>query len=92
MGRARLAISPDVFVEALKVDGVRTLDVTAFGLPADARLVDVAYICSGRVVVLELESAAYNEIGDDATPPLLPTPQIVVVRPADELNDNTFRE
>jgi hypothetical protein len=78
MGRARLAIAPDVFVEALKENGVRTLDVTAFGLPADARLVDVSYIASGRVVVMELESVEFNDVADDAQSPILPAPQIVV--------------
>jgi hypothetical protein len=88
MRRARLAIAPEVFIEALKENGVRTLDVTSFGLPADARFVDVSYIASGRVVVLELESEAFNDVADDAPSPLLPAPQIVVVRPADEPTDN----
>jgi hypothetical protein len=82
MRRAQLLVTPQLFVELLKGTDPRTFGVVSNPLPNDARVVDVAYINSQDVVVLEIESAEFNDVQDGKKSPVVTTPLVDAV--ADE--------
>ena len=87
MKRARVLVHVDRFVEALKgdIDAVRVIN---HALPADARVVDVAYIASGRTIAIDLESETYNEMPPKAPhPPVVSTPELEITRSIDDKVD-----
>jgi hypothetical protein len=74
--RAIVHIQLDAVIDALKD---RRSEVFAHPLPADARVVDVRYINSAGVIVVEVESETFAELSGKAKPPILPTPRLQVV-------------
>jgi hypothetical protein len=81
MRRARLLVTPQLFVDLLKGTDPRTFGVVSNPLPDDARVVDVVYINSQGVVALEIESTEFNDVPDGKNSPFVTTPECHVVEP-----------
>lgn len=90
MQRALLLVTPQLLIDLLKGDGTLAFEVVSGQLPADARVVDVAYINSQGAIALTLESASFPALPAGAKPPMLTAPECrVVVVDAPDQDANT---
>ncbi len=76
--RAIVLVTPQRVLDVLKGRGSRVIELGGHELPEDVRVVEIAYIRSGDVIAMEVESDAFGDVPGPRYP-VIPTPELLAV-------------